>query len=1477
MYVLSKSIVTRFIRGECERRLRIDLVRKEGDKRNQGMPAKGSQRPGLALIAKEGRRFEREKFAELARSFPGRVRHGEPMGEGGEDSAFQPLPLSECMDALRDIGPGGDVFLVEAEYAVPDAFADAHGLGNLVRGGAFRQTGSRRPDPTAATASLEFAKVRPDIIHAVPAGDGPREAMTPAGTVYQVPAGDRRTGLRIADVKLASEPSPGHFAELAYYGMTLAARLAQDGRDRDFVVLKDAAIWPGRHGASSLHRVDQDGDASHDALVAAFAADLETMPAEAVLGRVRRFLSHDLRRVISAPDWRRLPWHVDSSCIGCDYLGYEWKKTSDDPEERAVAQARHDKDRHEATCWALAERTGHLSRIAGLTRGACGRLRENGVRDVAGLAALGPGNRVFDEHHKLAAGRTLYKARSEALASNGTATLADRTGTSAVLPRFCDIDVAMTVDYDVGSDVTFALGYQVLYRTPGEDGKNRVERKPPRVMLVERKDLKAERRVVVEAMRILVSEVIGIAAAIEAAHAAHDTPRKGKMATFQVHLWDRLSLDHLREVTGRHLDALLAPPEDGGTTPAPMAWLFPSVFVLEDERFVATGAPVTVVSDAVGSMLAADIPHRYSLLAVANAYHTPFHDRQDGKPPFRVGALFHDPLSDQIPSERGHEMWNDDSPLGDVDWQEHREALRRTVGTRLRALHAVVERLRADLGDTLKARAPAVRATLFPPEPLGAVAPDARVWFRHTKLMAAAVALENDVLLAMPPHQREATFASARFGRRLTGADASAALQALDRADMDGKDTTYVFEVEPRSRQAKVKPGGGNWSLMPQAMLGLQDERLDKLKAAHPDLGPKRPGDERRLLRDSCKASVEAVDRTAGLVALKADRLVVNMEKVGLFDFDLDPARGSYAVLDPLPMDVFTRRFRNVAKAIGVPPLSISQPLFRGRDLSMAVRAGVRRTRSLPVERFIWDAGLLSTESVPSRAGAVLRRADPHGTELNDSQRRAVEKGATRRLSLLWGPPGTGKSKTSARLLLGLVAEALDRGVGLRIAVTGPTWVAVDTVMSRLPDLLEKANLSGRVQLARLEGSMGGNPPPDALKPYLVRQGTEAFRKLKERMADRGATIVGGTVYRLNDLASDSLGYNKGITLVLSYDHILVDEASQMPVTQAIVGMSGLAEGGCVTVVGDDLQMPPIQALPPPKGTEHLLGSIYDFYLHYRSGEGAKGEGSPVEPTMLATNFRSNAEVVDFVRGAGYRDDLRAHFADMRMRLSSAVPTARPPDWPADLPWDPVYARILDPEAPLVAVVHGDDAASQRSVGEADLAAALARLLQGRLLPDPDDDQVPQDVPHGDARLFAKGLGVVTPHRAQQAAVLDRLRPLVTGKEALRAMASSVDTVERFQGQERTAMIASLGVGDRDQVAAEEEFLYSLNRFNVIVSRAKSKMVVLVARRVVDHLPSDPVAMRQSRLLKSFAQPGGKRASVHCNLRGLGECEVVFP
>jgi superfamily I DNA and/or RNA helicase len=82
----------------------------------------------------------------------------------------------------------------------------------------------------------------------------------------------------------------------------------------------------------------------------------------------------------------------------------------------------------------------------------------------------------------------------------------------------------------------------------------------------------------------------------------------------------------------------------------------------------------------------------------------------------------------------------------------------------------------------------------------------------------------------------------------------------------------------------------------------------------------------------------------------------------------------------------------------------------------------------------------------------------------------------------------------------------------------------------------------------------------------------------------------------------------------------------------------------------------------------------------------------------------------------------------------------------------------------------------------------------------------------------------------------------------------SVDTVERFQGQQRDVMIATFALGDPDAISDEDEFLLSLNRFNVMASRARAKLIVLVSRQVVDHMSADPEVLRGSALLKTFVE-----------------------
>ena len=257
---------------------------------------------------------------------------------------------------------------------------------------------------------------------------------------------------------------------------------------------------------------------------------------------------------------------------------------------------------------------------------------------------------------------------------------------------------------------------------------------------------------------------------------------------------------------------------------------------------------------------------------------------------------------------------------------------------------------------------------------------------------------------------------------------------------------------------------------------------------------------------------------------------------------------------------------------------------------------------------------------------------------------------------------------------------------------------------------------------------------------------------------------------------------------------------------------------------------------------------------------------------MLNRSFRSNREIVAFVREAGYGDDLEAADANAGLRLSTVqdIETALPADWPEQLPFSGCFARILVPDDPLIAVVHNDRYSSQRNDSEADLAAGLVLSLFRAGLCDLD---LGDGRPYSPKDFLRKGVGIVTPHRAQQAAVYDRLAAVMPACVDRNLLFASIDTVERFQGQEKAVMIASFGLGDVDQIAAEEEFIYSLNRFNVTASRAQAKFIALMSRPLVDYLPRDRRALEESRLLKHFVD-GFLPASEQIVLPGFGPSDL---
>jgi DNA replication ATP-dependent helicase Dna2 len=139
-------------------------------------------------------------------------------------------------------------------------------------------------------------------------------------------------------------------------------------------------------------------------------------------------------------------------------------------------------------------------------------------------------------------------------------------------------------------------------------------------------------------------------------------------------------------------------------------------------------------------------------------------------------------------------------------------------------------------------------------------------------------------------------------------------------------------------------------------------------------------------------------------------------------------------------------------------------------------------------------------------------------------------------------------------------------------------------------------------------------------------------------------------------------------------------------------------------------------------------------------------------------------------------------------------------------------------------------------------------ILHSRMADRPENERdvvgsvkAPSNSLYTAAGFWERGIGIVTPHRAQQGLIIGILRrlfvPLGHNPALIR---SAVDTVERFQGQQRDVILATFALGDPDAIADEDEFLLSLNRLNVMASRARAKLVTFVSQDVVNHLSGEP-------------------------------------
>ena len=81
---------------------------------------------------------------------------------------------------------------------------------------------------------------------------------------------------------------------------------------------------------------------------------------------------------------------------------------------------------------------------------------------------------------------------------------------------------------------------------------------------------------------------------------------------------------------------------------------------------------------------------------------------------------------------------------------------------------------------------------------------------------------------------------------------------------------------------------------------------------------------------------------------------------------------------------------------------------------------------------------------------------------------------------------------------------------------------------------------------------------------------------------------------------------------------------------------------------------------------------------------------------------------------------------------------------------------------------------------------------------------------------------------------------------------SAIDTVERFQGGERTVVLVSATESDRAYLLASCEFLLDPRRLTVALSRAKRKMILVASRSIFSLFSTDEETFANATAMRTY-------------------------
>lgn len=460
-------------------------------------------------------------------------------------------------------------------------------------------------------------------------------------------------------------------------------------------------------------------------------------------------------------------------------------------------------------------------------------------------------------------------------------------------------------------------------------------------------------------------------------------------------------------------------------------------------------------------------------------------------------------------------------------------------------------------------------------------------------------------------------------------------------------------------------------------------------------------------------------------------------------------------------------------------------------------RVAMERARSATGDRLAQLRSIFLGEVAPTtRAQDTPAIFAP---SLNDSQIEAIRFAlAADDLSMIHGPPGTGKTTTVVEIIRQVVAK------GEKVLACAPSNMAVDNLFEKLlsagtrvvrlghparvmPELrahtldlmvdehddmriAKKLVRDAHALFARAGRYTRAKPLPGEKQSQReeAKSMLEDARRLERQVVQQildGADILCAT---LTGLDAEFLGRRR-------FDWLVIDEACQTTEPTCWIPLSRCER---VLLAGDHCQLPPT-VVSREAIKEGFAVSLFERLMELH-GDGASHR--------LTVQYRMHEQIMDFSSQQFYESALVAD-ESVREHLLHDLPGIEL----SDATFSPVefvdtagagYDEELEP-----------DGESRRNPAEAEL---IRRKVQSLL----------------DTGLAARDIAIIAPYAAQ----VRLLREMIDIERL------EIDTVDGFQGREKEAVLISLV---RSNANGEIGFLADVRRMNVALTRARRKLIVI--------------------------------------------------